>query len=237
MGEKIELTGYNLAEGSNVKVFFSHPLLKEPQRITPQLNDITPTAITLTLPNSVTGWLAGLYTVTVEMTLEAGTPREPTNGLALPIAPTLVSPIVAARVTSSDTVILTVTCQPPVSTQQQVTLLLTVLTEENLVDGGTPAGDVSLKQISDRQLTLTPPPPLPPNTPSPPPIATLKFELSQETLTRLGIPASPGIDQRIKAGLYRIRPRLRVDGVDSVIVDYAKIPPVFIGEQNLDIPL
>ena len=254
MGEQITLTGYNLAAGSDVKVVFAHPFLKQPNVIIEtEFDDRTATTITLTLPNPAPGlpnpvanWLAGLYTVTVEMTLEAGTPREhiiTTNGLALPIAPTLITitpalvPIVAARVPNSDNVILTVTCQPPVSTQQQVTLLLTVLKEENLVDGGTPAGDVSLKQISDRQLTPAPPPPLPPNTPPSPPITTLKFELSTETLTRLGIPANPLIDQRIQAGRYQIRPRLRVDGVDSAIVNYLAIPPVFIGEQNLDIPL
>lgn len=236
VGEQIELIGYNLAAGSNVKVFFAHPFLKQPNIITEtDVDDRTSTAITLTLPNPAAGWLAGLYTVTVEMILDAGTLQErvvTTNGLALAIAPTLL-PIVAARVTGSDTVILTVTCQPPVSTQQQVTLLLTVLREENLVDGGTAAEDVSLKQISDRQLTPAPPPPTTPPTTT----TTLKFELSKETLTRLGIPANPGIDQRIKAGRYRIRPRLRVDGVDSAIVDYLKIPPLFIGEQTLDIPL
>jgi Pvc16 N-terminal domain len=241
MGEQIALTGSNLAAGSNVKVIFAHPFLKQPNVIAEtEFDDRTATTITLTLPNPAPDWLAGLYIVTVEMTVEAGTPREhviTTNGLALPIAPTLVLPIVAARVPNSDNVILTVTCQPPVSTQQQVTLLLTVLKEENLVDGGTPAEDVSLKQISDRQLTPAPPPPLPPNTPPSPPTTTLKFELSEETLTRLGIPANPPIDQRIKAGRYQIRPRLRVDGVDSAIVNYLAIPPVFIGEQNLDIPL
>lgn len=249
MGEQIALTGSNLAAGSDVKVVFAHPFLKQPNVITEtEFDDRTATTITLTLPNPAPGlpnpvanWLAGLYTVTVEMTLEAGTPREhivTTNGLALPIAPTLVGNIAAVRdTTNPDTAILTVTCQPPVSTQQQVTLLLTVLKEENLVDGGTPAEDVSLKQISDRQLTPAPPPPLPPNTPPSPPTTTLKFELSKETLTRLGIPANPLIDQRITAGRYQIRPRLRVDGVDSAIVNYLAIPPEFIGEQNLDIPL
>lgn len=247
MGEQIALTGYNLAAGSDVKVVFAHPFLKQPNVIIEtEFDDRTATTITLTLPNPAPDWLAGLYTVTVEMTLEAGTPREhivTTNGLALPIAPTLITitpalvPIVAVRVPNSNTVILTVTCQPPVSTQQQVTLLLTVIKEENLVNGGTPAEDVSLKQIGDRQLTPAPPPPLPPNTPPSPPTTTLKFELSKETLTRLGIPANPLIDQRITAGRYQIRPRLRVDGVDSAIVNYLKIPPEFIGEQNLDIPL
>jgi Pvc16 N-terminal domain len=236
VGEQIELTGYNLAEGSSVKVFFTHPFLKQPIVIPETaFDDRTSTAITLTLPNPAAGWLAGLYTVTVEMILEAGTPKErvvTTNGLALSIAPSL-APIVAARVAGSDSVILTVTCQPPVSTQQQVTLLLTVLAEQNLVDGGTPAADVSLKQISDRQLTPAPST----TTPPPPTTTTLKFELNKEILTRLGIPASPGIDQRIKAGRYLIRPRLRVDGIDSPIVNYLVIPPVFIGEQNLDIPL
>lgn len=242
VGEQIELTGYNLAEASNVKVFFTHPFLKQPNVIPESsFDDRTATAITLTLPNPAAGWLAGLYTVTVEMTLDAGTPKArivTTNGLALPIASTLIGNITVARdVANPDTTILTVQCQPPISTQQQVTLLLTVIKEENLIDGGNPNGEVSLKQISDRQLTPVPPPPSPRNTPPPPPTTTLKFELSKDTLTRLGILANPVIDQRIKAGQYQIRPRLRVDGIDSAIVDYLKIPPVFIGEQILDIPL
>jgi hypothetical protein len=152
----------------------------------------------------------------------------------VPIAPTLVGNITAARdVANPDTTILTVQCQPPVSIQQHVTLLLTIIKEESPVVVGNPAVDVSLKQISDRQLTPAPAT----TTPPPPTTTTLKFELNKETLTRLGIPASPGIDKRIKAGQYLIRPRLRVDGVDSPIINYLVIPPVFIGEQNLDIPL
>jgi hypothetical protein len=241
-GEKIELTGYNLAEGSSVNVFFTHPFLKQPIVISEAaFDDRTSTAITLTLPNPATGWLAGLYTVTVEMTLAAGTPRVhvvTTNGLAVPIAPTLVGNITAARdVTNPDTTILTVQCQPPVSMQQHVTLLLTVIKEESPIVVGNPAVDISLEQISDRQLTPVPPSLLPPNTPPPPPTTTLKFELSKDALTRLGILGNPPIDQRIKAGQYLIRPRLRVDGIDSAIVNYLVIPPVFIGEQNLDIPL
>jgi Pvc16 N-terminal domain len=236
VGEQIELTGYNLEGGTDIKVLFSHPLLKEATSIVPLPTAITSTAITLTLPNPAADWLAGLYTVTVEMILDAGMPRArvvTTNGLALPIAPTIVNSITALRAAANpDTVLITVRCQPPVASQQQAALFLTVITAKDLVVGGVPDREVSLQQINDRQLTRNPLI----ATPSPSPTNTLEFEVSRETLAQLGIASSPGIDKRVQTGTYRIRPRLRVDGVDSRIVDYLQLPPLFIGEQDLKIP-
>jgi len=227
-GERLTLSGYNLDKG-NIRVLFNHPFLEQPNLIT-QFEAETATEIKLTLPDQPNQWLSGLYTVTVEVTLNAGTLNERiavTNGLPLPIAPTLVGNITAARdVANPDAVILTVQCKPQVSQQQRIALILTVLAE-NLDPVGNPDLEESLRRVSDRELIAKP------RTGT---TDTLAFELGKDTLERLGIRSATGIDQRIQAGQYQIRPRLRVDGVDSLIVDYLARPPVLIGQQNLVIP-
>ncbi|AFY34116.1 DUF4255 domain-containing protein [Calothrix sp. PCC 7507] len=68
--------------------------------------------------------------------------------------------------------------------------------------------------VSDRELTAKS---------HPTPTNTLQFELGD-----------------IAAGIYQVRPRLRVDGVDSLVIDYSVTPLVlpltFIAEQGLSIP-
>jgi hypothetical protein len=229
LGERLTLLGYNL-DGSNIRVLFNHPFLAQPNVIT-QFEAQTSTEIKLTLPDPANQWLSGLYTVTVEVTLNAGTPSERisvTNGLPLPVAPTLVGNIVAARdIANPDTVILTVQCKPQVAQQQRVTLSLTVLLE-NLAAGGDPNLEVSLGVVSDRELLASP------RTGT---TNTLKFELGKETLERLGIRSDTGTDKKIRAGEYRIRPRLRVDGIDSLVVkSYLTRPAQFIDPQKLVIP-
>ncbi len=226
LGEKLTLLGYNL--DGNIRVLFNHPFLAQPNVIT-QFEAQTSTEIKLTLPDPANQWLSGLYTVTVEVTLNAGTPSERisvTNGF-LPIAPTLVGNIIAARdATDPDAVILTVQCKPQISEKQRVALILTVLSE-NLAPVANQDLEESLKSVSDRELlarsrTET--------------TATLEFELSTDTLERLGIHSDTVPGKRIRAGTYEIRPRLRVDEVDSLSVDYLKRPSEFIGQQNLEIP-
>lgn len=227
LGEKLTLLGYNL-EGSNIRVLFNHPFLSQPNVIT-QFEAQTSTEIKLTLPDPANQWLSGLYTVTVEVTLNAGTPSERisvTNGLPLPVAPTLVGITAVRDATDLDAVILTVQCNPQISEKQRVALILTVLSE-NLAPVGNQDFEESLKSLSDRELLASP------RTGT---TATLKFELGKDTLERLGIRSDTGTDKRIRAGTYEIRPRLRVDGVDSLSVDYLVRPPVFISPQNLVIP-
>lgn len=224
-GERLTLLGYNL-DGSTIQVLFNHPFLALPNVIT-QFETQTSTEIKLTLPDQPNQWFPGFYTVTVTVTQNAGTPTERisvTNGLPLPLAPTLVGNITAARdVANSDIVILTVQCKPQVSEKQRVVLILTVLTE-SFAAGGNPVLEESLKSLSDRELTAKP------RTGTTDP---LEFELGRDTLARLGIRSDTGTDKRIRAGTYKIRPRLRVDGVDSLVVDYLARPVVFIGEQDL----
>lgn len=236
LGERLTLLGYNLDEG-NIRVLFNHPFLAQPQSIT-QFQSRTSTEIKLTLPDPANGWLPGLYTVTVEVTLNAGTPSERismTNGLPLPIAPTIVGNITAIWQGIDDPStpniderigVLRLQCKPEVTEQQRVALILTVL-GENLAAGGNPNLEISLGAVSDREIEAKP------RTGT---TNTLEFELNRDTLARLGIRSDTGIDKRIRAGTYKIRPRLRVDGVDSSILDYLARPPVFIGQQDLVIP-
>jgi hypothetical protein len=224
LGERLILTGYNLDQGT-IRVLFQHPLLTEPIPITDGIVR-TATEINLTIPNPANQWLAGLYTVTAEITVDAGTVNEKisvTNGLPLPVAPTLDGAIIATRNVVLDNILLTVQCQPQVSPQQRVALMLTVISE-TLAPGFNPLQDLSLKVISDRELIARP------RTTT---TDQLEFELSRETLERIGIRLDPAVDKKIGAGTYAIRPRLRVDGVDSLIVNYGVRPPLFIGNQNL----
>jgi hypothetical protein len=231
LGEKLTLQGYNL-NGSNVRVFFNHPSLDQPNEIAQnRFQESTSTLIKLTIPTDRPDrWPPGFYTVTVEVTAGSGTLTErklTTNGLPLPLAPEIEGNITAVRDNVDlDTAILTVTCKSLVTSQQRVSLILTVLKEPAAVINA-PALEESLGVVSGVEL-----------------LAkvfsgktnTLEFELGKDTLERLGIRSDTGTDKRIRAGTYEIRPRLRVDGVDSLSVDYLKRPPEFIGQQNLVIP-
>lgn len=196
LGERLTLLGYNL-NGGNVRVLFNHPFLAQPNPIT-QFEAQASTEIKLTLPDQANQWLSGLYTVTVEVTLNPGTPNERisvTNGLPLPVAPILVGNITAARdVADPDAVILTVQCKPQVSEKQRVALILTVLLE-NLTPVGNPALEESLRSVSDRELSARP------RTGT---TDTLEFELGRDTLARLGIRSDAGGDRRIWAGTYQM---------------------------------
>jgi Pvc16 N-terminal domain len=223
LGENITLTGYNLDQG-NLRVLFQHPSLPTPLPITTGITR-TATEINLTIPTPANQWLAGFYTVSAEITVNPGTVNEKisvTNGLPLPIAPNLQGTITASK-NPLGTILLQVQCRPQVAPEQRVALILTVLSE-TLPPSFNPAQDLSLKVVSDRELIAKP------HTTT---TDQLEFEISRETLERIGIRLDPGVDKKISAGSYEVRPRLRVDGVDSLIVNYAIRPPVFIGTQTL----
>lgn len=229
VGEKLTLTGYNL-DGTNARVLFNHPLLPQPIEILQAIfEEQTATEIKITIPDQADQWLPGLYTVTIELTMNAGKPDErrlTTNGLPLPLAQEITKPISAVRdIANPDTVILTAQCKPSVSEKQQVSLILTIL-QDPFATAPNPALGESLQVVSDRELLAKP------RTAK---TATLEFEISTQTLERLGIHSDNNIE-KIRAGTYPIRPRLRIDGIDSLIVDYLKRPPEFIDKQDLVIP-
>jgi hypothetical protein len=218
LGDKLTLVGYNLDKG-DIQVLLTNPLLDQPQPIV-IFEARTSTTIQFTLPDQLNPWLPGLYVLTVKVTTDAGTPTEQiaiTNGLPLLIAPILGS-ISAAR--TGDTVVLRVQCKPPVLETQRVALILTILSEE--LAAGDPTRDVSLKAVNDLEISAKP---------RSGKATTLEFELNGDILARLDIKA--GQNKRIQAGTYQVRPRLRVDGVDSLIVDYVARPPVFTAAQGL----
>jgi hypothetical protein len=66
---------------------------------------------------------------------------------------------------------------------------------------------------------------------------SLAFRLDRSCLERVGLASDAFVDRRIQAGQYQIRPRLRVDGIESfVIKDYGAKPLAFIDAQTLVIP-
>ncbi|RUT02461.1 hypothetical protein DSM106972_059390 [Dulcicalothrix desertica PCC 7102] len=196
LGDELTLTGYNL-EGNNVEIVFNNPQLTAPNIITIAATARTPTEIQLTIDTTQPDkWCPGLYTVT------ANIEDRSSNGLPLPIAPTIENLAFDSRDNSDpnkpNNVIVQVTCNPPVLPAQRVSLVLS--TQET-----------ALVEIGNRELIAR-------NHPIQ--TDTLEFELGD-----------------IPAGTYQVRPRLRVDGVDSLVINYnvtpLVIPLAFISEIAL----
>ncbi|OKH52971.1 hypothetical protein NIES2101_12865 [Calothrix sp. HK-06] len=196
LGDELTLTGYNL-EGNNVEIVFNNPQLTAPNIITIPATARTATEIQLTIDTTQPDkWCPGLYTVT------ANIEDRSSNGLPLPIAPTIENLAFDSRDNSDpnkpNNVIVQVTCNPPVLPAQRVSLVLS--TQET-----------ALVEIGNRELIAR-------NHPIQ--TDTLEFELGD-----------------IPAGTYQVRPRLRVDGVDSLVINYnvtpLVIPLAFISEIAL----
>lgn len=196
LGDELTLTGYNL-QGSNVEIVFNHPQLTTPNIITILAAQRTDTEIHLTIPtNQPELWCPGFYTITAIID------EHTSNGLPLPIAPTIENIAFDSRDNSDpnnpNNVIIQVVCNPPVLPGQRVGLVLS--TQEAL-----------LVEVSNGELI---------SRPHPTQTDTLEFELGD-----------------IPPGTYQVRPRLRVDGVDSLVVDYGVAPLVlplgFIPEVSL----
>jgi len=228
-GDTVTIEGHHLDRGTP-RLVLLHPLLPSPQVITTVLSQ-SATALRFSLPTAVGAWRPGFYTLSAELIEKAGQPDERitrTNGLPLPLAPELVGAITASRDPANpDVVVLSVGCAPPVAPEQRVSLLLSVLAEQ-LLPGGDPDLEVSLAPLSDRELLAEPR-----QTTS----GSLIFRLDRSVLQRVGLSSDTFEDRRIQAGRYAIRPRLRVDGIESfVIKDYGAKPLAFIDAQTLVIP-
>lgn len=185
LGDELTLTGYNL-EGNNVEIVFNNPQLTAPNIITIPATARTPTEIQFTIDTTQPDkWCPGLYTVI------ANIEDRSSNGLPLPIAPTIENLAFDSRDNSDpnkpNNVIVQVTCNPPVLPAQRASLILS--TQET-----------ALVEIGNRELIAR-------NHPIQ--TDTLEFELGD-----------------IPAGTYQIRPRLRVDGVDSLVINYDVTPLV-----------
>jgi Pvc16 N-terminal domain len=176
LGDEIKLAGFNLANVT--RAIFSSLRLQNPIVVAPKAG-ATDSEVVVSIDNAPAKWIAGPYTVSLEITENKGTPKERvrvTNELPIAIAPAITSafPLPASFAAGAATIKLTAT--PRVRPEQRVALLV---------------GDQEVP--SDDRTTTT---------------NQLTFSMK---------PAQPGT--------YFVR--LRVDGVDSQLVDRSKPTPVF----------
>lgn len=174
LGERLLLNGHHL-DGSNLDVQFDHPLWPNPDEITPETSNPTPTAlqVVVKIPIVPASWPAGFYTVAVLVQRPNETYRRVTNQLSFPLAPSI---SIAPTSAPPGDITFTVTVSPDVLPEQRAALLL---------------GDREI--LADDHKTQT---------------GTLTFQAAS-----------------VAAGEYYVR--LRVDGVDSILVDRTQQPPIF----------
>jgi hypothetical protein len=128
LGDTIEILGHNLG-GEHLAVRFSHPLLTDPQVLTPE-PDRTDSQLKVKLPapgspGAQADWAAGFYTAVVAIRTRSDEPERTTDGMALALAPHVarIEPNPAQR-DASGRVRLTFTVSPQVLPQQRIALLL-----------------------------------------------------------------------------------------------------------------
>ena len=222
--EPLIIVGQNFGS-DDLGVQLRHPSFQDPVEFPIAAIAHTATEIPLTLPNAPTLWPAGYYAVAIALTQTEGD-REidrVSNEMPLAIAPEILS-LTASR--DSDGVTVTVTCAPavllellerpaipgPLTIPLEQRVFLNLFEETNQL----PSGDQQLL-AEPFEFDTTP---LPEGAPLPTTTDTMHF--------RLGT---------VEPGTYRVRPRLRIDGVDSLIIqDYTVRPPRFIDYQDLVIP-
>ncbi|MEO8845440.1 MAG: DUF4255 domain-containing protein [Kofleriaceae bacterium] len=179
LGETLTLFGATLG-ATPLTVDFAHPLLATPNTVTISAAHAAD-QIDVPIPNDPINWPAGIYTVTV-----SDSSGHTTNAIAVPLAPTIMTPIAA-----------------PVMTLNGAVIALTV--KPNIrFDGTVPLQKVTL--LIDGRMIL-------PDVPG-----GLTFT----------VPDPP-------SGSFPVR--LRVDGIDSIVVaDYTKSPPTFDPLQRVVLP-
>ncbi|PZO52629.1 MAG: DUF4255 domain-containing protein [Phormidesmis priestleyi] len=220
----ILLVGQNFV-GGNVKVMLRHRSLLDPVEFPISESDLSETQISFTIPNAPELWPAGRYgvSITLEQTKEGRVIPRSSKEMSLSLAPEI-SALTANRDTNG-VVTITVNFTPAALLEEFVDLptspsaisipleqrVFLSLLEENSAFS---AGDSLLPAESFQIADWSPGNPIPEST------TTLTF--------RLGT---------VDPGTYRVRPRLRIDDVESFIIqDYAVRPPRFVDYQNLVIP-
>ncbi len=180
--ERLTIEGHRL-DADDIEVTFGPRLWTAPQAVAPESGGSSQ-AVAVSLPDQPQDWFAGVYTVSIVLTI-AGRPERKTNVLPFSLAPEIVAvdPDPAPLDANRD-VTLTISCRPDVRPGQTVSLLL-----------------------GDRQIT---PRPFDAQT------AALVFDVTD---------AEPG-DHYL---------RLRIDGVDSLLVQHGADPPVFDPTQKVTI--
>jgi Pvc16 N-terminal domain len=215
LGDQLILNGSRLDAGTP-RLQFSHPRLKADVPI--QIVNQSPNRLTVKLldvaddPTAADRWVAGLYSLTVIFrpigAPDAGSDRA-TNVMPIAVAPRLTGLTAAtAMVAGRRVVTIRVTCRPKVRSGQRASLVLS-----DRGDGAVPLRISNQELIAKAQA---------PQSEGGPIIQTDTLEFAAGD---------------VPAGTYFVRPRLRIDGVDSLLVqDYAATPMVFIPFQSLTIP-
>lgn len=122
LGDVLTLSGYHL-NGESVVVYFTHSRLIVSAEV-PSLPERTETEVKVLLPNEPANWVAGFYTLAVEVK-RTGEPSRTTNELSFSLAPHILE-ITPQEVTPdvNGEVRLTLTCSPQIRPEQRVALLL-----------------------------------------------------------------------------------------------------------------
>jgi hypothetical protein len=142
---------------------------------------------------------AGIYTAQLQFVPGSGTATVVTNVIPLTIAPQI-GTISAGTLDASGNLTLTITCKPVLQPNQHVSLILGTFEAPIYIDPpNSPRAPTQSPTFKFFALPPSPPPSPPKPSPAPP-------------------PPPPGY-----------LARLRVDGIDSVIVDRSTTPPTFIG--------
>ena len=182
LGEVLALSGFHL-EGENVVVLFTNIRLPAPIEI-PTQQERTATDIRVQLPDQSANWVAGFYSLAVEVR-RTGQQNRTTNELSFSLASRILQIIPQQAVrNASGEVTITLTCSPQVRPEQRVALLL-----------------------GDREVPVQP---------HPTQTDRLEFRIAAAT-----------------PGEYFVR--LRIDGVDSLLVDRTVTPPIFDPNQKVTI--
>lgn len=209
-------------DNSQTKVRFTNPRWPVPVELGVKLGS-TPTANVLTVAlsdvsNSATTWPAGFYTVAVVYRNSSGRVMRTSNELSFSLAPQILTPPHGPGISathSGNKMTITLRCRPAIQrTVQQME----------------PGGPQTVQQeqrvnllVGDREVPVVFPDPSPP----PPvedltPLQDLTFEIKDLDVRPLPV------------GDYFVR--LRVDGVDSLLVNRAVQPPQFDQSQKVTIP-
>ena len=198
-------------DNSKTLVRFMNPRWLRPVDLPPKTGS-TPAgdAITVTLPNDPTNWPAGFYTVSVVFRNATGDEVRTSNEVSFSLAPSIKidTPVVKKGGSGNITdVKITLHCRPAV---QQTVQRIEQGAERTVLQEQRAA-----LLFGDREVPFAFPKP-PPSLTAPLSFQNLSFDL--------------GV---LPAGKYYVR--LRVDGVDSLLVERGTKPPTFDESQRVEI--
>jgi hypothetical protein len=182
--DTIVVRGHHL-NGTPVVARFTSARLADPILVPVPAASVAEGTVSVVVPNAPADWVAGAFTLELEVTLPGEANPRRTNGFGLAVAPTLALPPVSVTRDADDSVEVTLGVTPRVRPGQTVTLSLG---SREAVAGALPA-----------------------------PADQLQFRF-----TGLAAGSHPA--------------RLRIDGVDSWLVDRTATPPVFDAGQFITVP-